>query len=364
MINSEEINDLIGQGEGPNLEFNSVFPPPSVIARTIAAFANSDGGILVIGVDEEFHVIGLEDGVQSSAIIEAALDRIDPRPYVQHFPVELNGRLIYAIEIERSQNRHVTENNVFLREGAVTRSQAPSGIIEDSKEITSEMLGQLNEAINSEAKLGTEAKMRFLRQFRSIYKIADISTKLLCPSGSDRPSNSFNGKALMRLLLASLVDTFELYFTDLLYEIHLARPETLKSNVPVKVKEVLDCQNMTEFIQLAAEKRTQDLKRGHINEFVKSFKQSTDFDLFLNDESEQVNDIIEVRHLYTHSNGIIDNRFLSRRRERKFRPGDEHTMALDAVIEAALTFLNITSRTDNKAVNKYSLKTQEADWLS
>ena len=36
--------------------------------------------------------------------------------------------------------------------------------------------------------------------------------------------------------------------SDLLYQIYLARPEALKSDAPVKVKDVLDCADMQEFI--------------------------------------------------------------------------------------------------------------------
>jgi len=36
-------------------------------------------------------------------------------------------------------------------------------------------------------------------------------------------------------------DPFETFMSDLLYEIYLAKPETLKSDAPVKVKDVQEC---------------------------------------------------------------------------------------------------------------------------
>ncbi len=53
---------------------------------------------------------------------------------------------------------------------------------------------------------------------------------------------------LMRILFSSCADNFEIFMSDLLYEIYLAKPETLKSNAQVTVKEVLDCTDMQEFI--------------------------------------------------------------------------------------------------------------------
>jgi hypothetical protein len=43
----------------------------------------------------------------------------------------------------------------------------------------------------------------------------------------------------MRILFSSCADNFEIFMSDLLYEIYLAKPETLKSNAQVTVKDVL-----------------------------------------------------------------------------------------------------------------------------
>jgi predicted HTH transcriptional regulator len=43
-MNSEEIQRLILQGEGPTLEFKVSIPRPETTARIIASFANTEGG--------------------------------------------------------------------------------------------------------------------------------------------------------------------------------------------------------------------------------------------------------------------------------------------------------------------------------
>ena len=48
---------------------------------------------------------------------------------------------------------------------------------------------------------------------------------------------------LLRILFASCADTFETFMSGL-YEIYLAKPDTLKSDAPVKVKDVLDRADM------------------------------------------------------------------------------------------------------------------------
>jgi len=52
---------LIQQGESQTVEFKSRVPAPETIARSLVAFANSDGGILLLGVGDDGHIFGLTD---------------------------------------------------------------------------------------------------------------------------------------------------------------------------------------------------------------------------------------------------------------------------------------------------------------
>jgi len=66
------IEDLIEEGESDELEFKSSLrwdvcdgcvnkKLEEVIIKTVAAFTNSDGGTLLIGVDDDGNVLGLEN---------------------------------------------------------------------------------------------------------------------------------------------------------------------------------------------------------------------------------------------------------------------------------------------------------------
>ena len=48
------------------------------------------------------------------------------------------------------------------------------------------------------------------------------------PKGSNVPTDNAEGKMLMRILFSSCADNFEIFMSDLLYEIYLAKPETLE----------------------------------------------------------------------------------------------------------------------------------------
>ncbi len=66
----------------------------------------------------------------------------------------------------------------------------------------------------------------------------------------------------MRILFSSCTDNFETYMSDLLYEIYLAKPATLKSNEQITVKEVLDCTDMHELIDVYAKKKACEVTEG------------------------------------------------------------------------------------------------------
>lgn len=73
---SNDIQTLIERGEGPTTEFKSSFrwdlthgrvnrDLQTVVSKTVAAFLNSGGGTLIIGIDDNGSVLGIEQDIQS-----------------------------------------------------------------------------------------------------------------------------------------------------------------------------------------------------------------------------------------------------------------------------------------------------------
>ena len=55
-----ELRKLISKGEGLHLEFKRKALHPDKILRELIAFANSGGGILLVGVDDDKSIPGLK----------------------------------------------------------------------------------------------------------------------------------------------------------------------------------------------------------------------------------------------------------------------------------------------------------------
>ena len=67
-----DLKQLIKTGEGTYLEFKRVISTPPKIAREICAFANTKGGTLLIGVDDDKTIVGVESYHEQEFLLEQA----------------------------------------------------------------------------------------------------------------------------------------------------------------------------------------------------------------------------------------------------------------------------------------------------
>ncbi len=75
----DDLKRLAALGEGTRLEFKHRVPRADRIAREIIALANTDGGAVLLGVDDDGTVVGLKDADEELFALDDALDtRIEP----------------------------------------------------------------------------------------------------------------------------------------------------------------------------------------------------------------------------------------------------------------------------------------------
>ncbi len=73
-MNLQELTRLVSLGEGPHLEFKRRVPRSERIVKEIVAFANTQGGRLLLGVDDDGTILGVRDAAEEEFALKQALD--------------------------------------------------------------------------------------------------------------------------------------------------------------------------------------------------------------------------------------------------------------------------------------------------
>jgi len=103
----QEINKLAQQGEGLKVEFKKKAAFPEKIVREIIAMANTEGGVLMIGVDDDGTVSGQRFIEEEVFVMEKAISEL-VRPELEYGVevIKLNAKKGVAVfQIPKSQQR-------------------------------------------------------------------------------------------------------------------------------------------------------------------------------------------------------------------------------------------------------------------
>ena len=349
---SMDITNIIGQPEGPTLEYKAVLPPSKNIAQLICSFANADGGYIILGVSDDLEINGLSSDFHANTITHKAVDLLLPNPQVHYQYVDFQGKNLYVIKVEQSSSPISLEGKIYKRAGISDKLENPTEI--QFKLQGYSKIKEINGQLETNKKQATNAKIRLIEHYQSILKIMDDLGDILYPVDTDEPTNNQEGKILSRILFSSFADNFETYLSDLLYEIFLAKPDTLKSNQQVTIKEVLDCSDLQEFVHFWANKKIGKLQKGSVKGFIEENKQIKHLDVIDDQMQDEIEKILQIRHLYSHRNGNVDEKFLQYFTG-QFTLNSEHEMSISEILDKLIYLANIADKIDISALSKYNL---------
>jgi predicted HTH transcriptional regulator len=111
------ISDLIAEGEHQQQDFKFEISSARKIAKTLVAFANTDGGRLLIGVKDNGRVAGIKSDEEYYMIDAAASMYCKPEISFKSYSRNFEGKTILEIVIEASSEKpHFAqdENNKWL----------------------------------------------------------------------------------------------------------------------------------------------------------------------------------------------------------------------------------------------------------
>ena len=102
-MNRKLLVDLIEEGENIQCEFKRHFTTPEKIAKEMIAFANTKGGYLLFGIDDDRKVIGVESEKSEAEMIEdAAKNYCEPPIKYKLNYIAYKGKEIVAVTIPES----------------------------------------------------------------------------------------------------------------------------------------------------------------------------------------------------------------------------------------------------------------------
>ena len=105
-MNRRHLLELIEEGENIQCEFKRHFTTPEKIAREMIAFANTKGGYMIFGVDDDREVVGVDSEKSESEMIKDAAENYCEPPLVYSIDfIELYGKEVVVASIPESDNK-------------------------------------------------------------------------------------------------------------------------------------------------------------------------------------------------------------------------------------------------------------------
>jgi ATP-dependent DNA helicase RecG len=138
MITSDFTERLLAEGESQRIEFKDSAERMDAIARNVCAFLNTDGGIVIAGVDEDGRPNGTATPEQADQLRKYLREKITPRVLYDVSFDETSGGSVITVSVPAGPDRpYVFEGAVYVRLGASTQAAtAPvlRSLVEESRQ--------------------------------------------------------------------------------------------------------------------------------------------------------------------------------------------------------------------------------------
>ena len=133
--------DTLFSGESKNVEYKVTLPDKSEkYMKTIVAFANTQGGKLIVGIDDKTHeIVGVENEILfqvMDGIANAISDSCVPQIIPDIEPQTVDGKTVIVVSVEAGKNRPYylkskgKENGTYIRVAGTSRQAFPEKIRE------------------------------------------------------------------------------------------------------------------------------------------------------------------------------------------------------------------------------------------
>jgi len=212
-----ELLNLIEEGENIQVEFKRKFSTHDKIAREMIAFANTKGGYVLFGIDDDKKIVGVESEKETTELVkDAALNYCEPPLELVIEYREVDGKEIVIVNVPESNKKphriqdYKSELDIT---NAVVTIRVNDKSVQASKEMIRILRAQTNQTALKKYILGSTEKT----VFEYLSKVERISVKELgnLVNISERRAS----RTLVKMLRANLLmihtkDNGEEFFTS------------------------------------------------------------------------------------------------------------------------------------------------------
>ena len=212
----KELLDLIEEGENIQVEFKRKFSTHDKIAREMIAFANTKGGYVLFGIDDDKKIVGVESEKETTELVkDAALKYCEPPLKYSIEYREIDGKEIVIVIVPESNIKphriqdYKTDIDITT---AIVTIRVNDKSVQASKEMIRILRAQSNQIALKKYILGPTEKT----VFEYLSKVERISVKEL--SNLVNISERRASRTLVKMLRANLLmihtkDNGDEYFT-------------------------------------------------------------------------------------------------------------------------------------------------------
>jgi predicted HTH transcriptional regulator len=139
-MNHRELRELIEEGENLQCEFKLKFTSEEKIAKEMIAFANTKGGYLIFGIDDDREIVGVESEKEIAELVHTTASNycVPPLEVDIHF-VQFKGRELVVVAIPESRTKpHRLQD--YLDELDINKSVVTIRVNDKSVQASKEMI--------------------------------------------------------------------------------------------------------------------------------------------------------------------------------------------------------------------------------
>ena len=211
-----ELLELIEEGENIQCEFKRKFSTPEKVAREMIAFANTKGGYILFGIDDDKKTIGVESEKETTELVkDTAINFCEPPLKYSIEYKEIKGKEIVIVLIPES-NKKPHRLQDYQTNFDITTAIVPIRVNDKSVQASKEMIrilrAQSNQTALKKYVLGPNEKI----VFEYLSKVERISVKELSKLvniSERRASRTLVKMVRANLLMIHTKDNGEEFFT-------------------------------------------------------------------------------------------------------------------------------------------------------